>query len=361
MVPALLSLPFWLVLHNRSRMMLMSIQDIQKATLEILSKHLRPGESVALVDFPNHGNSGDSLIYLGELEYLQQLNVKLDYVADASRYNTRDLRNRVPAGPILIHGGGNFGDRWLAMQEMRERVISDFPDRKIIQLPQGIEFSEGPRLKRAQEVLNVHNDLTLLIRDSAGVQRTKELFPAAQVEFCPDMAFGVGPVRSKGRPGHEVLVLKRGDSESVEEAIEIDADAIVEDWGLRGWRKLIAHTLRMPGAIIKRAPRLGSYLYPVQRKCYDALATMHVMNAVRILSTGQIVVTDRLHAAVLSGLMSKPVVAINNANGKVKAIYSEYLSGISGVHYAEGISAANETAVRILGEDINARASNSRN
>lgn len=326
----------------------MSLQEIQKMTLDILSRYLRPGDRVAIVDFPNHGNSGDSLIYLGELEYLRKLGVHIDYVADASRYSVDDLRRRVPSGPILIHGGGNFGDRWLAMQEMRERVVADFPDRHIIQLPQSIEFSPGPVLERAQRVLSSHQTLTLLIRDSAGVARARELFPSANVAFCPDMAFGYGFMNGTTQPIHDVVVLKRGDSESVQERIVVEASGIEDDWGLSGWRRVLAAALRGPGALIKKAPALGNKLYPVQRYCYDQLAGLHVKNAVRILSRGQVIVTDRLHAAVIAGLMGKPAVAINNANGKIAAIHSEYLNQLPGIHYATSLNSANEIVKTLL-------------
>ncbi|MBP3037156.1 polysaccharide pyruvyl transferase family protein [Arthrobacter sp. zg-ZUI100] len=325
----------------------MTLPDIQSTTVSILSKHLRPGERVALVDFPNHANSGDSLIYLGELKYLSQLGVVLGYVADASRYNVADLCRLVPEGPILIHGGGNFGDRWVAMQEMRERVIADFPDRRIIQLPQGIEFSPGPVLQQAQAVLGKHKHLTLLIRDHASVTLTRKLFPKAEVEFCPDMAFGYGSITWTKRPDHDVVVVKRRDSESATEEIPIGVDHLEEDWGLKGWRNVLAKSLRAPGALIKRIPQLGVPLYPLQRRCYDALAKMHVRNAVRICTGGRVVVTDRLHAAVIAGLMGKPVIGINNANGKIKAIYSDYLHQLSGVRFAP-----NSDAVRAVVREV---------
>lgn len=323
----------------------MTLTDIQDETLKILSRHIRPGERAALVDFPNHANSGDSLIYLGELEYLSRLGVGLDYVADASRYSVEELRRRVPEGPILIHGGGNFGDRWTVMQEMRERVISDFPERRIIQLPQGIEFSEGPCLEQAQAVLGNHKRLTLLIRDHAGVELTKELFPTATVDFCPDMALGYGGISTRRKARHDVVVLKRGDSESVEHEIVIDRNSVKRDWGLAGWRKMYAIALRVPGAVMKRIPSSYSLIYPLQRKCYDALANLHVNNAIAILSSGRVVVTDRLHAMVIAGLMRKPVVAVNNANGKVGAIYSDYLFQLPGVKFAANSESVNE-AVR---------------
>jgi exopolysaccharide biosynthesis predicted pyruvyltransferase EpsI len=327
-----------------------ALDEIQDETMTVLSKLLVPGQAVALVDFPNHENSGDSLIYLGELRYLERLGVSLNYVADQSRYNPEHLRRMVPHGPILIHGGGNFGDRWLDFQEMRERVIRDFPDRAIIQLSQGIEFSEGPRLELAQSVLNAHNSLTLLIRDHAGVARTKALFPNASVLFCPDMAFGYGKVERADGPRVDLVIIRREDSESTQGKRKFKANSTTTvldvDWGLRGVAKAKSRVLHIPGAIVKRIPALASRTQPTLQACYRAQAQNNVDHAVRILSRGHFVATDRLHATVLAALIGIPVIAMDNANGKISAIIRDYLGRLPGVTYAPDV----ETAEAIVDE-----------
>lgn len=330
-----------------------ALERIQHETLSVLTGLLKPGQRVALVDFPNHENAGDSLIFLGQLKYLKKMGVHVDYIADGSRYSPRDLAARVPSGPILIQGGGNFGDRWEYMQHLRERVISDFPDRQIIQLPQSIDFQEGPRLARAQDVLNAHPDLTLLIRDHSGVARTRELFPAARVLFCPDMAFGYGLVETRKRPSLDAIVLRRNDSESQGElAVGNGVSHVDLDWGLEGTVKVAARALRLPGAIAKRAPAVALAMYPLQRLAYVALATVNVMNAKNILSKGRLVVTDRLHATVLASLMGKRVVAMDNANGKVSAIIRDYLGLMPGVTYAASARDAEVAISSALKQDI---------
>lgn len=321
-----------------------ALEQIQDETLTILSGLLVRGQHVALVDFPNHENSGDSLIYLGEMKYLDRLGVHLDYVADHSRYNPDQLRRQVPHGPILIHGGGNFGDRWEAFQAMRERVIQDFPDRDIIQLPQGIEFTDGPRLEQAQAILNAHPSLTLLIRDHAGVERAKALFPNANVMFCPDTAFGYGNVERADGPIVDLVVVRRQDSESAQTDRRFKphpATSVLDvDWGLSGLAKIKDRVLHIPGAITKRIPALAGAAHPILKACYLAQAQNNVDHAVKILSRGHFVATDRLHATVLSALIGIPVVAMDNANGKISAITRDYLGRMPNVTYAPSVKEA---------------------
>lgn len=325
------------------------LDAVQDTTMAVLSKLLKRGTQVALVDFPNHVNAGDSLIFLGELAYLKRLGVDVGYLVDKGRYRPDVLARLVPAGPILLHGGGNFGDRWEQFQLFRERVISDFPDRQIIQLSQGVEFSEGPRLTRAQTVFNAHPSLTLLIRDRVGAARTNELFPNATVLFCPDMAFGVSDIRAAARPSYDLVLLERDDSESVGETFVAEAPLtmLTIDWGMIGVEKLQEAWLRIPGLLVKRVPGLAVALNPLLKRSLIALSRLRTRSAVKILSKGTVIVTDRLHATVYAAMLGKPVVAMPNANGKIQAIVNDYLGTLPGVTFAETAAEAQQVVGRL--------------
>ena len=78
-----------------------------ETTLGALIPRDRP---CALVDFPNYTNVGDSAIWVGERAVLDDLEVDVGYTADRTSFRRRTLERRVGRGPILITGGGNFGD-----------------------------------------------------------------------------------------------------------------------------------------------------------------------------------------------------------------------------------------------------------
>ena len=95
------------------------------------------GQPFALVDFPDHANVGDSAIWLGTTAFFRRQHaVEPRYVASIAAFSPAALRRAHPEGPILIHGGGNFGDLWPRHQAFRERLLETFPDRLIVQLPQ---------------------------------------------------------------------------------------------------------------------------------------------------------------------------------------------------------------------------------
>ncbi|AHD23713.1 hypothetical protein Y013_15055 [Rhodococcus pyridinivorans SB3094] len=75
-------------------------------------------------------------------------------------------------------------------------------------------------------------------------------------------------------------------------------------------------------------------LYPAVAAAYEYQANLNVRTACKILLSGRVVVTDRLHATVLASLLQIPVVAMDNETGKVGAIYRDYLHKMPKVSFA---------------------------
>lgn len=321
-----------------------AIDAIQADTLKVLGTLFQTGQRVALLDFPDHFNAGDHLIWLGELQYFERLGVRVDYTADQARYDPDLLRDLVPDGPIALSGGGNLGDRWTLFEDFRERVIQDFPDRQIIQLPQSVDFAAGsPRLDQAKKIFEAHPDLTVLIRDTASLEKARGWFPASNVTFCPDMAFGVGLLDQAGEPTVDVLYLKRGDSESIPGNEYLPSDRVTvtqRDWEIGSMPQW--HYLHIPAAFAMQFPKLGRRLQPTVAKFYEKISTAAVNRAIANLSAGKVVVTDRLHATILAALIGRDVAAFDNANGKVRAIYEDYLKTVPGVTFLESQTDANK-------------------
>lgn len=313
-----------------------TIEALQAATASTLAQLLRPGETVALLDFPRHFNAGDSLIWQGVRSYLRRAHVSVGYVGTLHHFVPTQIRSLVPEGSMLINGGGNFGDRWIEQQAYKEAILGEFPDRRIIQLPQTIEFSTEQGLRRAQSVVRTHSDFVLMVRDGREVEATRDKFPTAQVIFAPDMALGNGYLARSGNAVVPIVVLKREDSEASGQRVEPAPDLLITDWHWRGLgSQLLWRGMRAPEDAARIAPVLTHLLYPMSKRGLDRMAVRNVREAVAILSQGRVVVTDRLHAMVLAALLGIPVFAFDNVNGKVGALYRDYLHQLPGVMLCE--------------------------
>ncbi|WP_018502058.1 polysaccharide pyruvyl transferase family protein [Parafrankia discariae] len=324
------------------------IESLSTRATAAVADLLPPGTTdVALLDFPYHRNSGDSAIWLGVRQILRQLGVRVAYVADTARYRPDRLREALPEGPVLLLGGGNFGDLWPGHQELRVRVLRDFPDRTVIQLPQSISFRSRTALSEAQRVTAAHPNFTLMVRERRSLLFATENFDVPLV-LAPDSALANGPLRPP-RPVRPdgVLCLARDDVEGTGAIAGVAGPGIRRaDWGIRGlpaarWQsakvlpKLERHALgRSPDG--HRAAR------PALHAAYETMATVSVETATSLLCTARYVVTDRLHAHILCLLLGIPHSVFDNSYGKVSGTFEAWTSGSDLVHWATSADEALE-------------------
>lgn len=304
-----------------------------------------------MLDFPRHQNAGDSLIWRGSRDYLDQLGVNVRYVCSLAHFSAEELRRRVPAGPIVLHGGGNLGDLWPEQQAFRERVVAEFPDRQIIQFPQSMNFSDPVNAARCRAVFSKHPDLTILIREHAQLEQAREYFPENKVEFCYDLAVGIGMIPRPAPAVVDISFLLREDRESRGQTLP-PMDGITyesRDWGLDGTLGLVKHRAgRFAEDVSRVIPAAYRVLAPVVQRSFELYADANISSASRILSRGRVVITDRLHAMVQASLLGIPVVASDNSNGKVRSLYGDYIGELPGVHFADTPAAAVATARGLL-------------
>ncbi|WP_432570301.1 polysaccharide pyruvyl transferase family protein [Kineococcus sp. SYSU DK005] len=99
---------------------------------------------VALLDFPGHRNVGDSLIWLGERRLLARAGTRVAYTCEHHSLREGALRRRSGTAPVLLHGGGNFGDVWPQYPRFREGVTAAYSSMARQNLAAGVRtFSRG--------------------------------------------------------------------------------------------------------------------------------------------------------------------------------------------------------------------------
>lgn len=299
---------------NRSQVI-----DVLKARIDEALVPLVPqsGELI-LLDFPNHANVGDSAIYLGELEFFQhRLGRAPSIVSDCNHIPVAQIESTDSRSPIFLHGGGNFGDIWPTHQAFREEVIQRFPDRPIVQLPQSLHFASSDNLSRTADVIRQHRNFTLLVRDDASFELAQRHF-ACQTLKCPDMAFYLGAMKPLSAPKHDLLLLLRDDREQRQDVEDFDVSP-GERWLRTDWiddNKSLKTRAKLWTAFRAVAAREFSEM-AAREAYYRALAIERVERGNRLLSSASFVITDRLHAHIISLLLDLPQVVLDNSYGKV--------------------------------------------
>ncbi len=292
------------------------------------------GESeVAFVNFPNIDNPGDSAIARGTYRLLDRLNIEIALTLEPAGYRRSLVRRAVgSAGTILIQGGGNFGDiyRKQGQQKARIRVLRDFPDARIIQLPQTIYFQDERYARRMAKLCAAHKNLTILLRDQASLNRAEALgMPAL---FCPDLAIAMGPVDRPAPASADVAWLLRRDIEAAATP-PIDAGQAF-DWpsgaeqrsgnadaglarDLTALKRRIGLVQRMPQRLQLPAMRRVSRRYPRVAAARTQLGLEHV-------ARGRVLVTNRLHGHLLACIMGVPNVLLDNSYGKNRSVFESW-------------------------------------
>lgn len=340
------------------------LEALRDRTRKTLSEVIGAETDVAIVDAPNQRNVGDTLIWAGELAYLESMGKRVAHVADLWSFDAAALRRAMPRGVVLLHGGGNLGDLWLGHQKLREHVARSLPDYRIVQLPQSIQFTDPARAASADDALGGHPDFHLLVREHLSIEKAERLLPTVTTSFCHDMALGWSPIgkRGDGDTGRSVLAIARADHEASSGLSGVDADWIpganidVTDWHLTGAKKAAWSAARAVAAgfrLYARGRRKVGGL-PVGLPDRVSAANLRAINrlnvaaATELYARSKVVVTDRLHAHVLAALLGQPHVVLDNNYRKISSIYEEYTGGFTTAHYASDLEEARRIAAELV-------------
>jgi exopolysaccharide biosynthesis predicted pyruvyltransferase EpsI len=330
-----------------------AIKRLQEEITCVLGPELDSVRSLALVDFPDHPNVGDSAIYLGELAWLKcRCGLAPGYVCNVWNFSAEALQQAVPEGPILIHGGGNFCDIWPHHQQLRETVLTTFSGRRIIQLPQTIHFDDMAAQDRVAKKIAAHGNFLLLVRDQTSFDLARSAF-RCDVELCPDMALALGPMTQPAEARSELRLLLRTDKERADQNTlpVLPLEAVVGDWldesaDLRerirrrsGWRT----ALLAPAHVFDRNHQ--------RERFYRALAAHRVARGLRLLSSSHMIITDRLHGHILCLLLGIPHVVFDNNYGKLGSFIETWTADCGLVARAASLAEALD-ARRSFGLDV---------
>lgn len=183
-----------------------SIQGLwKKPSSSVLNVKQNGRRKVFLLDLPGHGNLGDEAIAVSEVELLKKYCVQYDFdleLFDADDFvkNLKWYKKNIPEEDIiLLHGGGNMGDQYSIYELIRQTVIHEFPNNKIVIFPQTYFFTDTEyghiSEKKAKKIYNSHPNLTIFARENDSFEKMKSHFNNCRIYLMPDMVINY-PVTS---------------------------------------------------------------------------------------------------------------------------------------------------------------------
>jgi exopolysaccharide biosynthesis predicted pyruvyltransferase EpsI len=300
---------------------------LRQTLLDTLRPVLSGGGPFVLIDYPDSANAGDHMIWIGEKTFLRALRIEIAYQCSLENYDRAAMASALGSGTILMHGGGNFGDTYI-YQQFRHRVLADFPKNKIVVFPQTVMFFTDIALKQSAELFSAHADVTIAARDVLSLHILEKSFGSHQrIILAPDMSFMIEPQTRSTQPVFGIVWVSRTDTEGVHGALIPNTVKLRE---LRSRNIDFGPYADGIGTIVQ-ADVAGSMLLVTDwYRCtldkegfnryktldFDRRSQFWLDRALRILSAGHVVITDRLHAHILCTLAGIPHVLLNNSYGK---------------------------------------------
>ena len=282
-----------------------------------------------MIDPPGHPNVGDSAILLGELDFLARYYPEAEVCFyDVDSYSERADKFINDTDLLLLHGGGNFGDIWRHHHDLRLRILERFPGKRIIQLPQSLSFSDERVLRQTADLIELLRNFTLLVRDRRSFVFAERHF-RCPIALMPDMAFAMTPIRRLA-PQVDCFCLFRGDKE-----VTADHRGIVDAVQASGrtfetgdWLDDSSHPVTLADRTLLRVTRRAPDLTAPFRSQVMALrrryASIRLAVGIDRLSRGRSVITDRLHAHILSCLLGIPNIVLDSFDGKISAFFETW-------------------------------------
>ena len=292
------------------------------------------------LDVPYYANIGDTLIYKGTEDFLKTLSGRCFYKTAIENYMKPSISEDVI---ILFQGGGNFGDIWRRHTEFVLCVLKDFPQNRAIILPQTIHYESVDIMAADACIMGHHPGLIICARDRVSYELALKHFLANDVLMLPDMAFCIEPsfLKKYHQPAKEKsLLFMRKDQEFANydfgKHVEARGQLDELDWPSMQRELVISKFLYQLKRINLLAVKLG--FGTISRRLLDWYAQSIYIPyllkiGVRFISQYQQVYSTRLHGAILSILLKKPLFFFDNSYGKNSRFYDAWLAEFENVHF----------------------------
>ncbi|MGC8304592.1 polysaccharide pyruvyl transferase family protein [Leuconostoc mesenteroides] len=284
---------------------------VQKRKDKIFFLEKKRKATVFLFGIPRHKNLGDQAIAYAERDFLKKVSPEYE-VVEISEEAVLNLIPRIndiisKDDIIAFHGGGNMGDIWPGIEDLRQAVIQKFTHNPIILFPQTAYFTKESQYKnQSVKVYGANENLTLFARENETFKIMSKLFSSREIYMVPDIVLSLDMDISEKR--ERVSFFMRADREKnsrIASSIDIIQELLVKS----------SIKFTYSDTVIDR------YKFPITEKNREKL----LRKKWREFAKSKFIVTDRLHGMIFARITKTPAIVLDNNNHKVKNSYFTWL------------------------------------
>ena len=303
----------------------------------LISKRLNNiiNNNYILLDLPYYGNVGDVLIWQSTLDLLKNIKYKCLYSASIETYKKPKIDKKII---IIFMGGGNFGDLWERHQLFRYKVMNDFPNNPLLQLPQSVWFENNDKLQYDINIFAKHKgSITICTRDEKSFNIIKENYQNVNTLLLPDLALCFNAIKYcikhkiKIIKGEGALLLKRNDKEAIPiNPIETNN---AEDWPTLNQESIDNQIKLNKWLNILEKLHLGRFRQTIINWYYRKIVKDRIIiQAILFLLPYKTIYSTRLHGGILAYLLHKETYLVDNSYHKNKGVYNLWLKDKNGIN-----------------------------
>lgn len=252
---------------------------------------------------PLYASYGDQAITFAEKEYLK---CKYNNSEIITIYEP-DCLKALESGSFcfseddvfFFQGGGNFGSLYPETEICRQRLITLLGDQNITLFPQSVYFDSSAfsmeLLKKSVEVYS-RNNIKLIAREQQSYSFFKEHYPKATCALSFDMVIAMKSCFdiTKGRKRSGIILSLRNDKEKYITPNMSELNSCLTKYGRVSYVDMF-----VKDAIISESEQ-----YRFVHKMLD------------IISSSELVITDRLHGMIFSLITKTPCIVFDNIYNK---------------------------------------------
>lgn len=267
----------------------------------------------------DYGNIGDIAITHAQIQFLQRTfpERKVLWVPiSKTRTYIKSIKKTILKDDIVtIVGGGNMGVMYSDIEELRQKVIKNFNNNKIVCFPQTLDWEENLNaniaLKKIRNIYSQHSDITLIARESVSLKKLNELFENTSVKVIttPDIVLQIDLEEfnyEMNRRREGGLLCLRNDKEKI---VNLNMYVTEIQSILKEFNEIVACTDTH-----------------IECSNMSKIETTEVLSSkIDQFSKAKLIITDRLHGMILSFVTGTPCIVLPNSNHKISQTVKDWL------------------------------------